>query len=128
MSWIDSITPSNTEEVKPNLFIKKTRLGYRQVFPSAWDGKVNWRNFILGGHPARNLMWFLIIVFLAWSYAVDTKNLREFYNERFLFCEEVQKIKDDPALCTDFQRKQGLCQESELDLSGFGVFNEQEDT
>lgn len=79
MDFIKSLTPGDTEEVKPGLFIQR-RLGkYRQIYPAAWNGKMNWKNFILGPNFFKHFFIFLLIVFLAFSYWHDTKELKEFY-------------------------------------------------
>lgn len=93
MDLTKALTPKETEEVKPGLFIQQTSKGYRQVHPAAWNGKINWKNFLLGSNFLRNLIWFLIIVFLAWSYFHDVDVYKEFYEEVIadpaLFCSNV---------------------------------------
>ena len=79
MDFIKRLTPEDTEEVKPGLFIQR-RLGkYRQIYPTAWDGKINWKNFILGPNFFKHFFIFLLIVGIAFSYWHDTKELKEFY-------------------------------------------------
>ncbi len=79
MDFIKSLTPGDTEEVKPGLFIQR-RLGkYRQIYPAAWNGKINWKNFILGPNFFKHFFIFLLIVGIAFSYWHDTKELKEFY-------------------------------------------------
>ncbi len=96
MNLIKALTPKDTEEIKPGLFIQKTHKGYRQVNPAAWDGKINWKNFILGKDFFKSLIWFAIILFLAWSYFHDTSEYREFYEEvnsnPVLFCTNVSLV------------------------------------
>ena len=93
MNLTKILTPKETEEIKPGVFIQQTSNGYRQVHPSAWNGKINWKNFLLGANPLRNLFWFFIIVFLAWSYFHDVDTYKEFYEEVLrdpvLFCSNV---------------------------------------
>jgi len=81
MNLTKALTPRDTEEVKPGLFIQKTTRGYRQVHPAAWEGKINWKNFLLGQSPMKNFIWFAIILFLAWSYFQDIDSYQEFYEE-----------------------------------------------
>ncbi len=92
-SIIRSLTPKDTEEIKPGVFIQETSNGYKQVHPAAWNGKINWKNFLLGANPLRNFVWFLIIIFLAWSYFYDVDAYKEFYEEVHLdpalFCSDV---------------------------------------
>jgi len=78
MNLIKALTPQDTEEVKPGLFIQKTLQGYRQVYPAAWNGKINWKNFLLGGKFWKNFIIFLILMLIAFSYYQETKVCREF--------------------------------------------------
>lgn len=101
MSFVDSITPKDTEEVKPNLFIQKTRNGYRQIYPAAWNGNIIWKNFFFGGKFLKSTIVFILILFLVWSYNHDTKALRDFYNDRFDYCEDYIKWKQENQDFTD---------------------------
>ena len=77
MGWIERLTPRDTDEVKPGLFIQKTRTGFRQVHPAAWNGKVNWKNFLWGG-SYRHIIWFMILMLLVYSYSIETKTCKDF--------------------------------------------------
>lgn len=106
MNLTKALTPKDTEEIKPGLYIqnlyKKVPVldknkkkvekdgkalyedvvkGYRQIHPAAWEGKINWKNFLLGQSPLKNFIWFAIILFLAWSYFHDIDSYQEFYVE-----------------------------------------------
>ena len=81
MNFVKAFTPKNTEEIKPGLFIQKTKRGYRQVHPGAWNGEMNWKNLLLGPRFIKSLMWFAIILFLAWSYFHDIQTYQEFYED-----------------------------------------------
>ncbi len=81
MNLAKKLTPRDTEEVKPGLFIQRTTKGYKQIHPAAWEGKVNWKNFILGGNFLKSFVWFAILMFLAWSYFQDVGSYQEFYEE-----------------------------------------------
>ena len=109
--FIGAITPKDTEEVKPGLFIQKKLGGYRQVHPSAWDGKINWKNFIFGGSIFKGLGFFLIIIFLAWSYQHDVAQYQDFYQEvrsdPIAYCEKVRTAID--VSCSEEQERNGLC-------------------
>lgn len=86
-SWIiRTLTPKNTEEVKPGLFIQKVNNGYRMIAPAAWNGQINWRNFILGLNWKSSLVFFLIIMFMVWSYQHDNA----------VFIAQDKLIKEDP--------------------------------
>lgn len=96
---IKALTPKDTDEVKPNLFIQtlgnpdslidrleKTVVGkrikypyYRQIWPGAWNGRIKKYNLILGGRFIGTTLWFLIIMFLAYSYYHDVNQLQQFY-------------------------------------------------
>ena len=79
MDIIKSLTPKDTEEIKPGLFIQKYRGKYRRIYPAAWNGKFNLKNFITGGPNFwKTTLFFIIILFLVWSYIQDTTSLREF--------------------------------------------------
>lgn len=82
MSWIERLTPKDTEEVKPGLFIKKTRFSYRQVHPAAWDGKINWKNLTVGPNFWKNFLWFAILVFIVLGYMNDVREYKGWY-ERY---------------------------------------------
>ncbi len=123
MTFKDSLTPRDTEEVKPGLFIKKTRRGYTQVHPAVWDGKINWNNLLFGGSIYKTFSWFLILLFLIWSYNHDVQEYKNFYLEvrssPANWCAKVAsslEIQD----CTEIQRRGGICVDSGLDL-GLGL-------
>ena len=81
MSFIDSLTPKDTEEIKPDLFIQKTKKGYRQVHPVAWKGKWRTKEQLAMVFSIRTIATIAVICFLAWSYLHDQGALREFYIE-----------------------------------------------
>ena len=73
MSFIERLTPKDTEEIKPGIFIQKRGEGYRVVNPITWDNE--WR---LNKHFGwRNLFTIVLILFLAWSYFTETQFCRE---------------------------------------------------
>ena len=113
MSFIDFLTPKNTEEVKPGLFIQKRtsrngKIKYRKITPAAWNGKINWKVFILGDKWVSSLIWFLLIMYLAWSYHHDTSALIGF--EKYVlenttqFCSNQLAHLNEPvklSVCTN---------------------------
>jgi len=105
MNLTKSLTPKDTEEIKPGLFIQRTNKGYRQIDPAAWNGKINWRNFLLGQNFLRNFIWFAIIIFLAWSYFHDVKAYRDFYTDvnsnPIGFCTNVSLVNTDEIQITN---------------------------
>ncbi len=80
-SFIKAMTPRNTEEVKPGLFIREGQLGYKQVSPPAWDGKIIWKNFFFGHGFMKSTFFFLLLLFLVWSYSHDVEAYQNFYIE-----------------------------------------------
>ena len=46
MNFTKVLTPSDTEEIKPGLFIQRRGNKYRQISPAAWDGKIIWKNLL----------------------------------------------------------------------------------
>ncbi len=96
MNLIKSLTPKDTEEIKPGLFIQQTTKGYRQINPAAWDGKINWKNLLLGGNFLKSFIWFAIIMFIAWSYFHDVDVYQSFYEEvisdPIAFCQDVSLV------------------------------------
>lgn len=86
MNLIKNITPKDTEEIKPGLFVQKKGDSYRQIYPAAWNGKIIWNNFLWGGKPLQTLFLLAIILFLAWSYSHDVEAYKIFYEE----------VKSDP--------------------------------
>lgn len=122
MSLADSLTPKNTEELKPGLFIQKTKKGYRQIEPMAWKGKLRTKEQLRTIFSLRTLVFIAIISFIAWSYVNDTRQLTEFYsdvtNDPIAFCVNafannpnvgVDRVNITIIPCTEFQRKSGLC-------------------
>ncbi len=89
MSWIERLTPKNTEELKPGLFIQKSRDGYRQVYPAAWNGEVIWKNFFFGGGWFKPLAFFLIIILLALGYYTTFENCMEFQADPCKFLPNI---------------------------------------
>lgn len=99
MNFKKALTPRDTEEIKPGLFIQTTTKGYRQVHPAVWNGEINYKNLFLGGNFGRNFIWFIILMFLAWSYFSDVNEYQEFYEEINLnpagFCANISLINID---------------------------------
>jgi hypothetical protein len=81
MTWTEKLTPKNTEEIKPNLFIQKTNKGYRQIYPAAWNGKINYNNLIFGKGFWKSLLWVFILLLLAYGYYTSTKACEDFQQD-----------------------------------------------
>ncbi|HEC37462.1 hypothetical protein LCGC14_0476680 [marine sediment metagenome] len=93
MNFKKVLTPRDTEEIKPGLFIQKTRKGYKQIHPAVWNDKVNYKNLLFGHGFLRSFIWFAILMFIAWSYFHDVETYQEFYEEvssdPVAFCSNV---------------------------------------
>ncbi len=109
--WVKALTPKDTEEVKPGLFIQKKLGRYRQVHPSAWDGKVIKKNLFFGGDFVRSFIFFAILMFIVWSYQHDVQAYQDFYLEvsgdPLAYCSDVQTAINVP--CTEQNERLGLC-------------------
>ncbi|KKK96322.1 hypothetical protein LCGC14_2663930 [marine sediment metagenome] len=112
MNLTKSLTPKDTEEIKPGLFIQtkygelldddghtvigKAPMYYKQISPAAWDGKIIWKNLLFGQGFLKSFIFFLIILFIAWSYFHDIKVYQDFYEEVIsdpvLFCTNVSLV------------------------------------
>lgn len=78
MNWKDALTPKDTEEIRPGLFIQSRpknpdSIEYRVINPICWNGKYRWRKQF----SWKNLITIIIIAFLAWSYLNETQYARE---------------------------------------------------
>lgn len=77
MSLKEILTPKDTEELKPGLFIQKqvhkNKVSYNQIRPLVWKGEWKLNNQI----GWRTLINIIIIVFLAWTYFEETSFSRE---------------------------------------------------
>lgn len=78
MSLIETLTPKNTEQLRPGLFVQEKKGNYRVVNPIAWEGK--WR--LNKQFSYRNMITVVIVIFIAWTYFNETE-----------FCRE---LKEDP--------------------------------
>lgn len=94
MNFIKSLTPKNTEEIKPNFFIQKRKSGlYKQVYPLVWNGRLRWKEQLKTVFSFRTLLTLAIIIFLVFSYLNDVKQYKDFYEsyseDPIGFCNEV---------------------------------------
>ena len=114
MTLADNLTPRDTEEIKPGLFIQKTKKGYRKVEPMAWKGKLRWKEQLKTVITVRTILTLSIILFVVWSYTHDVQVYKGFYEEftqnPIANCNEIIAFTVNPVGCTDFQSKAGLCQ------------------
>ncbi len=131
MSFADRITPADTEEIKPGLFIQKKLGGYRHIQPAAWNGKVIWKNFLLGANPLRNFAFFLVLMFIIFAYTNDVSQYKQFYENvagnPFGYCQALQESQVMPE-CTPELRANGFCKNINADGGVSLNFNFNEDT
>ena len=78
MTWIDRLTPKNTEEIKSGLFVQKKGDNYNVIHPAAWNGKINWKNLIIGPNFWRGFIFFIILMMIVSSYYIETRACRGF--------------------------------------------------
>lgn len=94
---IEVLTPKDTEELKPGLFIKDTGKGYRQIHPIAWDGKFRLKNSF--AMRWWDILRVVILLFLIWAYFNDTEAYRNYYetvnSDLDGFCRNVSLMRSD---------------------------------
>lgn len=78
---VKALTPDNTEEVKPGLFVQKMKKGYRQIQPIAWKGEFRTKEQLATVFSLGTFVRLGIIIFIVWAYLNDTAQYRGFYNE-----------------------------------------------
>lgn len=81
MNVVKALTPENTEELKPGLFIQQTQKGYRQINPMAWEGRMRWKEQMKTVFSLRTVFTIALVLFLAWSYMNDVGTYKEFYED-----------------------------------------------
>lgn len=96
MNFIDALTPKNTEEIRPGLFVQKTAKGYKQISPSAWNGEIIWKNFLFGPDALKHFFIFSLLMFIVWSYQHDVQEYQGFYERMIInpipFCSNWTEI------------------------------------
>lgn len=137
MSFADRITPKNTEEVKPGLFIQKKYGNYHHIQPAAWNGKIIWKNFLLGANPLRNFIFFMILMFIVFAYTNDVSQYKQFYENvagnPHGYCQALRESQVTPECTPDLEAK-GLCRRInpdgglKLDFGEIEVINENTNT
>ena len=95
MNLVDILTPVNTEEVKPGLFIQtlSTARGksYRKITPCCWNGKIDWKTTLLGDKPLKYLFIFLTLMLLSYGYWQGTSSCAEFQEDP---CKHLPNITE----------------------------------
>jgi hypothetical protein len=83
------VRKKGVEQIRPGLFVHKTKHGYRQIRPLVWDGEWQLKNQF----SWKNLIFIIIVLFVAWSYWHDTHELQNFYttfwSDPIMFCEQI---------------------------------------
>lgn len=102
MTFVDAVTPKDTEEVKPNIFVQKKGDIYRVVNPIAWNGQMRWKEQSKTFFSLRTFITLVLIIFVVWSYNNDVKQYKEFYVDVLSnpvgFCDNVYQVNARPFL------------------------------
>lgn len=127
MGLIEFLTPKDTEEVRPGLFVKTTLKGYRVMSPLAWNGKLRVKEQLKTVFSLRTIFTIALVLFIAYSYIHDNSALLDFYkdvrgNPQY-FCANVEKYFNG-ANCTQLDRVNGLCMNGEINISSFKLADE----
>ena len=102
----------DVEEIRPNLFVKKTKNGYRQVYPIHKDiskplswSNIHWKRALIGNPDNFIAVIFLIaiIVFLSFGYSHDLT--------------ECKKIIERGDICSLYGNTDGLGEIGEINFS-----------
>ncbi|KKN40795.1 hypothetical protein LCGC14_0730110 [marine sediment metagenome] len=84
MDFKKAFTPKDTEELKPNFFVKKTHDGYKQVKPLVWNGQ--WR--LRGQIGWRNVLTIVLILALFFSGSKYVNFYEDFHQDPESFCKD----------------------------------------
>lgn len=124
MAFVDNLTPKNTEEIKPGLFIQKTKGGFRLVNPVAWKGKYRWKEQLKTVVSLKTIFSMAVILLLVWSYVNDTREYRQFYEKiianPIAYCSEIQTTLSGD-ICTEQNERLGLCSNAYKDLRSLNI-------
>jgi len=103
MDITKNLTPKDTEEIKPGLFIQKRKNGkYKQIYPLAWEGKLRWKEQLKTIFTFRTFFTIALILFLAWSYIHDTGECR-------FIVENLDKFTKMDYYCDPLLEERGYC-------------------
>ena len=89
MSLINVLTPKDTEEIKPGLFVRKVGKDYRSINPIAWNGKFRWKEQMRTVFCFRTIFTIALIIFICWGYYSNTKSCSEFQENP---CEHLPRL------------------------------------
>ena len=113
MDWKKIFESKNTEEIRPNLFLKKTKKGnYYQVYPLRFNGRWMVKNFLWPPYMKWTVLMVTILVTVALSHkhdvAVYTEALKPLYENPIKYCNAIIEEHVRP-ICTEQLEKFGLC-------------------
>jgi hypothetical protein len=127
LNWKAKLTPRNTEEIKPNLFIQEYKVGddlftrlnktikghqeeityskYKQITPAYWKGKINWLVLILGTTYFPYFLGIIIILLgLALKNSMQITEVIKLFNDPIYFrtfCDSlVNSTEPIKQICT----------------------------
>jgi hypothetical protein len=109
MSFKDILTPENTEEIRPGLFVQMKPnsdggIDYKQIHPIAWNGEWKLKNQF----GLKNIFVIALVLFIAWSYNHDIEAYQDFYLE----------VHSNPVLfCNNIYNSNILMEETEFEIS-----------
>ena len=91
------LTPKDTEEIRPGIFVQKNKKGENRVInPIVWNDKWNLKKQF----SIKTLITLAIIIFVVWSYQHDVKQYQEFFNNVTSnpgdYCDRVLSGKQNP--------------------------------
>lgn len=97
MSITDFLTPKNTQEVRPGLFVQAItknpdKLTYRVINPMAWNGKIRTTEQLRTIFNFKSLFALLLIIFISYNYYMDTKMCREFQADPCVYLPQINNF------------------------------------
>ncbi len=126
MEITKALTPKNTEEIRPGLFIQArpknpNSIVYKQIFPFAWNNKILWKEQLRTVFAFRTLFTIALIIFIAWAYLNNVGVYKQFYDET---------ISNPMEFCKDFSGSlgNGLDGTDGLNIKSLEVINEDTNT
>lgn len=67
------LSPKNTEEIKPGLFVQNRKGKYRVVKPIVWNGEYRLKDQF----SWKSIITIVLILFIAWTYFEETEFCRQ---------------------------------------------------
>lgn len=114
MTIKDSLTPKDTEEIKPNLFIQKKGDKYKVINPFVWNNKIRIKEQLKTIFSLRTILSLALVLFLVWTYFHDVGALRNFYfkvqQNPIVWCTKILAGLPTGNICTKQWEEAGLCE------------------